>query len=90
MKTGAPPSRPLLALPFIGAALTLIAFYLVGAVYANGFALDLGSLNFPSPRYRVFVTFYTLLGGLTAASLALGTARYLGAQRRADAFTAQW
>ncbi|MCP4204046.1 MAG: hypothetical protein GY769_19170 [bacterium] len=67
-----------------------MAFYLVGTVFLEGFALDLGSTNFPSLRYLIFVAFYTLLGGLAAALLALGTARHWGSEARADAFVAQW
>lgn len=75
---------------FVGAVCAVIAFYLVGAVFLGGFALELGSTNFPTLRYLIFVAFYTLLGGLAAALLALGAARYWGSEARADAFIAQW
>ena len=75
---------------FLGAAFSLTTFYLVGAVFFESFALDLGSLNLPTPRYRLFVIVYALLGGLTAALLASGTARFWGSERRADGFVARW
>ncbi|MDH3254091.1 MAG: hypothetical protein OEM62_03790 [Acidobacteriota bacterium] len=93
MKSDTAPSPPTPARArglFIGAAFSLMAFYLVGAVFLDGFALDLGSINFPSLLYVIFVAFYMLFGGLAAALLALGTARHWGAQARADAFIAQW
>ena len=67
-----------------------MSFYLVGAVFLDGFALDLGSLNFPTPRYRNFVASYALLGGWASAFLALGAARYFGSRARADALIARW
>ena len=49
MKPEAPPSSSTSAragASFVGAALALVAFYLVGAVFLDGFALDLGSISY--------------------------------------------
>ncbi len=72
------------------AALVLIAFHLVGTVFLNGFTLDLGSLNFPTPRYIVFVAFWTLFGGLSAGLLALAVSRHAGSPGVLDRLTAEW
>ena len=72
------------------AGLSLIAFYAVGAVFLDGYALDLGSLNFPTPRYVTFVAFWSLLGGFAAALLALAIARRCGSPIEVGRLTAQW
>src|SRR5262245_19936648 len=59
----------------VAAVLSIAAFHLVGAVYLNGFRLDLGSLNFPTPRYISLVAFWMPFGALSAGFLALGLSR---------------
>ena len=91
-----PESRPSPSLPvrarwcLLGALASLAAFYLVGIIFLDGFALDLGSTGFPAVRYLAFVSFYAFLGGLVAILLALGIARRWGLRERTDAFLAHW
>ena len=74
----------------LGAALSLLAFFLVGATFLDGYALDLGSLNFPTPRYVTFVAFWMLFGGAAAILLALAIARGVGSTDRGGRIQAQW
>ncbi len=60
-----------------GAAVSLLAFHVWGAVFADGYRLDLGSLNTPTHGYLVFVSAWTLFGGLAVTCLALGFSHYL-------------
>jgi hypothetical protein len=75
---------------FGAAALTLAAFHLIGAVYLDGYVLDLRSVNFPGTRYTLFVAFWTFLGGLSTALLALALARRFGSPERFDRLVAEW
>ena len=68
----------------------LIAFHLVGSEFFEGYALDLGSLNFPQPRYLIFVGFWTVFGGLAAALLTVAVSRRWGSQAQIDRLTAEW
>ncbi len=93
MAKSSPASRPTSersAVLFFAAALTLVAFHLVGAEYLGGFALDLGSLNFPTPRYLICVGFWTLFGGLSAAFLALAASRWIGSSVHIDRLAEEW
>src|SRR5258708_25289994 len=76
--------------PFLGAALALVAFYLVGIAYLDGFTLDLGSVDFPAPRYLTFVALWTLFGGLAAGLLAIAVSRLVGSPLHIERLTAQW
>lgn len=73
-----------------GAAVSLLAFYAVGAVFLDGYALDLGSLNFPAPRYVMFVSFWAVLGGCAAALLALAVAQRFGSPLQFARLRDQW
>lgn len=70
-------SRRISALLIGGAAVSLLAFHLWGAGFADGYRLDLGSLNAPTHGYLVFVSAWTLFGGLAVTCFALGFSRYL-------------
>jgi hypothetical protein len=48
------------------------AFFVVGAVFLDGFALDLGSVNFTKPRYLIFVGLWAMFGGAATVLIALG------------------
>jgi hypothetical protein len=85
-----PPNSERSAALFVAAALALVAFHLVGSVYLNGFILDLGSLNFPTPRYLSFVGFWTLFGGLSAVLLALAVSRRVGSPLHFDTWAREW
>ena len=61
---------------FAGVVLALAAFHLLGFVFLDGFALDLGSLNFPSPRYISFVELWTVCGTASALLLALALSEH--------------
>lgn len=58
-------------------ALTAIAFWVVGAVWFDGWALGLGSTLAPTWHHFVFLVFFTLFGSVTAALLARGLRRAL-------------
>lgn len=93
METPLPDSRSMglrSAALFAAAALVLIAFHLVGTVFLNGFRLDLGSVNFPAPRYIALVAFWTLFGGLSAVLLALAVSLRSGSPGLADKLAAEW
>jgi hypothetical protein len=55
----------------VAAVVVLLAFHLVGKVFFDGFALDLGSLNFPTRRYVIFVACWAVFGAAAAALLAV-------------------
>jgi hypothetical protein len=74
---------------FLAAALSLIAFHLIGVVFFGGFALDLGSLNVPTPRYVTLVAFWTMFGGLSAVLFALAISGCAGSGI-ADRLVEQW
>ena len=88
-----PPAPPSSSAPrgmLITAALALAAFHFIGGIYLDGYALDLGSLNFPTARYTVCVAFWTPLGALAAALVAIVLSHHLGSPRRVDRWTAEW
>jgi hypothetical protein len=60
-------------------ALALLALWAVGATFADGFALDLGSVRAPAPRYAFFLASFCVLGGLAVAAIATGLALLLAA-----------
>jgi hypothetical protein len=72
------------------ATLTLVAFHVVGAIFVDGFALDLGSLNAPTPRYTVCVAFWMLFGALSAALFALAVSRRFESAIQIDKFIGEW
>jgi hypothetical protein len=59
------------------AVVPLIAFYQIGLRLPLGLTLDLGSLNFPTPRYIRFISLWSVCGSLSIALVALGAARGL-------------
>ena len=63
---------------FASAVLALVAFYLFGVAFLDGFALDLGSLNIPTPRYLSFVALWTVCGATSAVVLALALSEHGG------------
>ena len=69
--------RPDAGPPLIGAAVALFAFYAVGIIFLDGFLLDLGSLNFPSPRYVAIAVSWTVFGGWASILLAVAISRAL-------------
>jgi len=77
-------------LHFVGAALAMTMFHLVGASYLSGFRLDLGSLNFPTPRYLTLVAFWTPIGALSAGLLAVALARALTTSPRCRSLVDEW
>jgi hypothetical protein len=56
---------------FLAALLAMVAFHLIGATYLQGFRLDLGSLDFPTPLYVALVALWTPFGALATILLAL-------------------
>ena len=63
------------AMPLVLAAAALIAFHTVGALWLEWFQLDLGSLEWVTPRYLTFATWWLLLGGGMALTFAIGLER---------------
>jgi hypothetical protein len=74
--------------PVLAATLTLVAYYSLGFKYLDGFRLDLGSLNLPTPRYVAFVVLWTVFGGLSSALLAIGLSR--APRENIDGLMARW
>jgi hypothetical protein len=84
----APPPKDRSTPMVVAAAAALLAFYL--AVDALGaFWLDLGSTNFPTPRYVTFVAFWALFGSLAATLLAVALSRRLGTSSQIERLAAQ-
>jgi hypothetical protein len=75
---------------FAAAALALVAFHLVGYEYLDGFTLDLGSLNYPTPRYLGLVAFWMPLGALSAVLLSIAVARWCSGSDRFATVAGQW
>lgn len=70
--------------PLVAASAALAVFYLVGVEFLDGFRLDLGSLNFPTPGYVVFVAFWTLLGGAAVVAVTVAGTRWAETGNRLD------
>src|SRR3982074_1647745 len=85
-----PPTGPRAPAMLFAATLTLAAFHVVGAIFVDGFALDLGSLNAPTPRYTVCVAFWMLFGALSAALFALAVSRRFESAIQIDKFIGEW
>ncbi len=75
---------------FAGAALALAAFCAIGNVYLDGYRLDLGSLNFPTPRYLAFIACWTVFGGISASLLAVGLCQICAAPAQSARLAAEW
>ena len=75
---------------FLAAAAVLLAFYLVGSVFLNGFVLDLGSLNFPTPRYVLLTAFWMSFGSAAAGLLAVAFSQRWGQREVLDRVTTRW
>jgi hypothetical protein len=75
---------------FLAAVLVMVAFHLVGTAYANGFALDLGSLNFPTPGYLTAAALWMPFGALAAILLAFAIVHGAGRSDRAQRLQAEW
>jgi hypothetical protein len=82
--------RPHGASMFLAAAAVLLAFYLVGSVFLNGFVLDLGSLNFPTPRYVLLTAFWMSFGSAAAGLLAVAFSQRWGQREVLDRVTTRW
>jgi len=66
------------------------AFFVAGAVFLDGFALDLGSLNFPRPRYLTFVGLWAMFGGAATVLIALGLSQRSSLPAPFRTATAYW
>lgn len=51
------------AKPAAGAVVALVAFWLIGIVYVDGWTLDLGTIGFPRPRTLIFYATWAVCGG---------------------------
>jgi hypothetical protein len=82
--SGAPspfPASPWL--PLGGAALLIAAFHAVGALWFDGYQLDLGSVRGPTPRYKQFLAVWGAFGAATAVLLATALSRWAASARAA-------
>lgn len=61
--------------PIFTGLLFLVAFYAVGDRFYNGYLLDLGSIDWPTPAYARFLSLWSVFGTAAAGFLALGLAR---------------
>jgi hypothetical protein len=66
------------------------AFFVVGTVFLDGFALDLGSLQFTRPRYLTFVGLWAMFGGAATVLFALGLSQRSPLQGLFRTATAYW
>jgi len=67
------------AWPVVAFAITLSIFYAVGYEILAGFALDVGSITLPRPRFALFLFFSSLLIALAAIFLTLALVRVMDA-----------
>lgn len=72
------------------AAGVLLIFHWSWTVMSGGLGLDLGSLNFPTPRYLVLIQLWTLFGSVSALLLAAGLARLSLASATVRSWAARW
>ena len=72
------------------AGLVLAFFHLVGFIFLDGFALDLGSFDYPTPKYLKFVGLWVVFGTVAAGSLALAIAHYWSSSRTCKGLDAAW
>ncbi len=75
--------------PIAASALSLLAFFAVGRLFVWSYTLDLGSMVLPAGRQTYFLLFWTVLGSLAAAFLALGLTRLQALAPRAGASTGE-
>src|SRR4030066_1845 len=66
------------AWPFFVSLGMLVSFYAAGAVFMDGYVLDLGSILLPTVRYTYVILFWIVLGTGAAIFLAWGGLRLLG------------
>ena len=66
------------AWPFLVSFGMIILFYSVGAVFMDGYVLDLGSILLPTVRYIYFVLFWIVFGTGAAIFLTWGGLRLVG------------
>lgn len=58
----------------VGGCAALAAFHVVGFLYADSYRLDLGSLNFPTPRYVTLAQMWSAFGSAAAFCLVVAFA----------------
>jgi hemolysin-activating ACP:hemolysin acyltransferase len=66
------------AWPFLVALGMIVLFYSAGAVFMDGYVLDLGSIMLPTVRYIYFVLFWIVLGTGATIFLTWGGLRLVG------------
>ena len=72
------------------AGLVLAFFHLVGFLFLDGFALNLGSFDYPTAKYLKFVGLWVVFGTVAAGSLALAIAHYWSSSRTCKGLDAAW
>ena len=75
--------------PVAASALTLLAFFAVGRFFVSSYTLDLGSMGLPAVRHVYFLLFWTILGSISAALLAVGLTRLCALAPRAVVWPAE-
>lgn len=68
----------------------LVVFRLLGFGVLHNFALDLGSIFFPSPLHAAFTMTWTAFGGAAALLLGAGMAKLALREGAADSFERDW
>jgi hypothetical protein len=81
---------PSAAASVVGGLCVLAVFRIVGAVVLKNFALDLGSIFFPSPLQAAFTMTWTAFGGAAALALCAGMAKIALRKDAADSFERDW
>lgn len=76
--------------PFLAAGVVLAAFHLLGLLLWDGFALDLGSVILPTPRYVRFVLLWVLFGTVGATLISLGVAQACSRSAAFEAVRQRW
>ena len=71
--------------PVAASALALLAFFAVGRTFLESFRLDLGAAVVPAIRHTYFLFFWTILGSVAAALLAVGLIRLQALSARSAA-----
>ncbi len=78
------------SVPFLAAGLVLAAFHLLGRLFWNGFALDLGSVILPTQGYLRFVLPWVLFGTVAAVLISFGVAQVCSRSGAFGAVRARW
>ncbi len=83
-------SRPSVLAPIAAGLVSLAAFWAIGVVYLDGYALELGSLTMPAPRHAWCLLVWSFFGSLAVAGFAIGIARAVAHRYGVERFVVEW